>query len=68
MVASDVALARGISRRRHFPRVLGVYVREKTLLTLPEAVRKMTSLPENVSMEGSGVVREAHSPISYCST
>lgn len=26
-----------------FPRVLGVYVREKGLLTLPEAVRKMTS-------------------------
>jgi N-acyl-D-aspartate/D-glutamate deacylase len=27
-----------------FPRVLGVYVREKKLLTLEEAVRKMTSL------------------------
>ncbi|MDQ2665598.1 MAG: D-aminoacylase [Gemmatimonadota bacterium] len=26
-----------------FPRILGVYVREKHLLTLPEAVRKMTS-------------------------
>ncbi|MBX3111631.1 MAG: D-aminoacylase [Fimbriimonadaceae bacterium] len=28
-----------------FPRVLGVYVREKGVLTLPEAVRKMTSMP-----------------------
>jgi N-acyl-D-aspartate/D-glutamate deacylase len=27
-----------------FPRVLGVYVREKHVLTLPDAVRKMTSL------------------------
>ncbi|MFQ5537574.1 MAG: amidohydrolase family protein [Gemmatimonadota bacterium] len=28
-----------------FPRVLGRYVREKGVLTLPEAVRKMTALP-----------------------
>ena len=28
-----------------FPRVLGRYVREKHLFTLPEAIRKMTSLP-----------------------
>ncbi len=28
-----------------FPRVLGKYVREEGLLSLPEAVRKMTSLP-----------------------
>ncbi len=28
-----------------FPRVLGEYVRELKILTLPEAVRKMTSLP-----------------------
>ena len=28
-----------------FPRVLGVYVRERGVLTLAEAVRKMTSLP-----------------------
>ena len=28
-----------------FPRVLGVYVREKGVLRLPDAVRKMTSLP-----------------------
>jgi N-acyl-D-amino-acid deacylase len=28
-----------------FPRILGRYVREEKLLTLPEAVRRMTSLP-----------------------
>ncbi|MEH6517322.1 MAG: amidohydrolase family protein [Halioglobus sp.] len=28
-----------------FPRVLGYYVREEGLLSLPEAIRKMTSLP-----------------------
>jgi N-acyl-D-aspartate/D-glutamate deacylase len=28
-----------------FPRILGVYVREKNLLSLEEAVRRMTSLP-----------------------
>jgi N-acyl-D-amino-acid deacylase len=31
-----------------FPRVLGLYVREKHVLTLPDAVRKMTSLPAQI--------------------
>jgi N-acyl-D-aspartate/D-glutamate deacylase len=31
-----------------FPRVLGVYVREKHVLTLPDAIRKMTSLPAQI--------------------
>ncbi len=31
-----------------FPRVLGVYAREKGILTLPDAVRKMTSLPAQI--------------------
>ena len=31
-----------------FPRLLGVYVREKHVLTLPDAVRKMTSLPAQI--------------------
>jgi N-acyl-D-amino-acid deacylase len=30
-----------------FPRILGRYVREKRLMTLEEAIRKMTSLPAN---------------------
>jgi dihydroorotase/N-acyl-D-amino-acid deacylase len=32
-----------------FPRVLGVYVREKHVLSLPDAVRKMTSLPAAIT-------------------
>jgi len=46
MVASDGGI--GITHPRGagtFPRVLGRFVREKGWLTLPEAVRKMTSLP-----------------------
>src|SRR5437764_68028 len=31
-----------------FPRVLGVYVRQRHVLTLPDAVRKMTSLPAQI--------------------
>ena len=50
-IASDGALVRpgeGVPHPRSygtFPRVLGTYVREQQVLTLPEAVRKMTSLP-----------------------
>ncbi|HKS94915.1 MAG TPA: D-aminoacylase [Terriglobia bacterium] len=32
-----------------FPRVLGVYVREKHVLTLPDAVRKMTALAAQIT-------------------
>ena len=50
-IASDGSLTRpgnGVPHPRSygtFPRVLGTYVREQHVLTLPEAVRKMTSLP-----------------------
>ena len=41
------------------PRVVQEYVREQPLMTLEEAVRKMTSLPAAVfGFEGRGVVRE----------
>ncbi len=41
-----------------FPRVLGVYVRERHWLTLPEAIRKMTSLPAaRLSLHDRGVIR-----------
>jgi N-acyl-D-amino-acid deacylase len=40
-----------------FPRVLGHYVRQRRLLGLPEAVRKMTSLPcERFGLSGRGRV------------
>lgn len=59
MVASDGGIAyhhpRGAGT---FPRVLGVYVRQKHWLTLPEAVRKMTSLPaERLGWRDRGVVQ-----------
>ncbi|HSE64105.1 MAG TPA: D-aminoacylase [Thermoanaerobaculia bacterium] len=41
-----------------FPRVLGVYVREKKLLKLEDAVRKMTSFPaQRVGLEDRGILR-----------
>jgi len=41
-----------------FPRVLGVYVREKHLLTLEDAVRKMTSLnAAKIGLKDRGVLR-----------
>lgn len=39
----------------NFPRILGVYVRERKLLQLEEALRKMTSLPARIfHLEGRG--------------
>ena len=41
-----------------YPRVLGHYVREQNLLTLEEAVRKMTSLPARaMGLDRKGIVR-----------
>jgi N-acyl-D-amino-acid deacylase len=52
----DAAHPRGAGT---FPRVLGLYVREKKWLTLPEAIRKMTSLPATrLKLSDRGVIRE----------
>lgn len=41
-----------------FPRVLGKYVREEKVLTLPEAIKKMTSLPaQTFGLQTKGVLR-----------
>ena len=41
-----------------FPRVLGVFVRERHWLTLPEAIRKMTSLPASrLLLNDRGAIR-----------
>jgi len=41
-----------------FPRVLGKYVREEKLLTLEEAVKKMTSLPaKKLGLVGRGILQ-----------
>ncbi len=65
MHASDGGLARFGENHPHpraygtFPRILGYYVREKKVLTLEEAVRKMTSLPAmRLSLSDRGVIRE----------
>jgi N-acyl-D-amino-acid deacylase len=42
-----------------FPRVLGRFVREKHWLTLPEAIRKMTSLPaQRLGLRDRGTLRK----------
>lgn len=59
-LAADGPLAGGVPHPRSygtFPRVLGYYVRERRLLTLEEAVRKMTSWPASrLGLTGRGVV------------
>jgi N-acyl-D-amino-acid deacylase len=60
MVASDGGIgARHPRGAGTFPRVLGLYVREKHWLTLPEAIRKMTSLPaKRIGWKDRGIIRE----------
>jgi N-acyl-D-amino-acid deacylase len=60
MVASDGGIGSRHPRGAGtFPRVLGLYVREKHWLTLPEAVRKMTSLPaQRLNWKDRGILRE----------
>ncbi|MBS1787427.1 MAG: D-aminoacylase [Acidobacteria bacterium] len=64
MVASDGGVEiprRGVPHPRSygtFARVLGVYVREKRVLTLEDAVRKMTSLPAaRLGLQDRGLLR-----------
>ena len=59
MVASDGGI--GVRHPRGagtFPRVLGRFVRDEGWLTLPEAIRKMTSLPAaRLGLKDRGVIR-----------
>jgi dihydroorotase/N-acyl-D-amino-acid deacylase len=64
MIASDggvVPFGAGVPHPRNygtFARVLGFYVRERRLLTLEDAVRKMTSLPANrLGLRDRGLIR-----------
>jgi N-acyl-D-amino-acid deacylase len=59
MVASDGGVANNHPRGAGtFPRVLGRLVREQGWMTLPEAIRKMTSLPASrMQLVDRGVVR-----------
>ena len=45
----------------NFARLLGKYVREEKLLSLEEAIRKLTSLPAtNLGLDRRGLLREGH--------
>ncbi len=64
MIASDggvVPFGQGVPHPRNygtFVRVLGRYVRERQVLSLEDAVRKMTSLPANrLGLRDRGVIR-----------
>jgi N-acyl-D-aspartate/D-glutamate deacylase len=44
-----------------FPRVLGRYCREEQLMSLPQAVHKMTGLPaQRFGLTGRGLIREGY--------
>ena len=60
MVASDGGIGAAHPRGAGtFPRVLGRFVREKHWLTLPDAIRKMTSLPaQRLNWKDRGILRE----------
>jgi N-acyl-D-aspartate/D-glutamate deacylase len=61
-IRTEGLLARGSPHPRAygtFPRVLGKYVREEKVLELPEAVRRMTSLPaRQFGIQNRGVIKE----------
>ena len=64
MVASDGRLSQPGDGHPHpraygtFPRVLGRYVRDEGVLTLEDAVRKMTAMPAaRLGLDGRGVVK-----------
>ncbi|MCI0388787.1 MAG: amidohydrolase family protein [Acidobacteria bacterium] len=64
MIASDGGVqipGRGVPHPRNygtFARVLGVYVRERRILSLEDAVRKMTSLPaQRMGLQDRGALR-----------
>jgi N-acyl-D-amino-acid deacylase len=61
-LATEGELAQGKPHPRSygtFPRVLGRYAREEGVLSLPEAVRKMTALPaDRLGLADRGMLRE----------
>jgi len=66
MICTDSSVACGASvfhprLRATFPRVLGHYVRERGVTTLPEMIRKMTAMPAAVyGLKGKGLLREGY--------
>ena len=66
MICTDSGVAGGRSvfhprLKASFPRVLGRYVREKQIASLPEMIRKMTSMPAHVyNLTSKGLIREGY--------
>ena len=65
MIASDGRLVKPGMGHPHprwygtFPRVLGHYVRDKKIISLPQAIYKMTKLPATtLGIENRGLVKE----------
>lgn len=64
MICTDSSVAKGRRvyhprLRGTFPRVLGRYVRERKVTSLPEMIRKMTSMPATVyGLKGKGLLVE----------
>jgi N-acyl-D-aspartate/D-glutamate deacylase len=64
MIGSDGIPGFGVKRVHPrmsgtFPRILGRYVREQGILTIEEAIRKMTGMPAaHFSLRDRGVIRE----------
>lgn len=64
MICTDSGVLQGRTQchprlRGSFPRALGRYVRERGVVSLPEMIRKMTSLPASVyRLESKGLIKE----------
>ena len=64
MICTDASVAKGKTvfhprTKGSFPRVLGRYVRERNVTTLPEMIRKMTSMPAAVyGLKTKGLIWE----------
>ncbi len=62
MVCTDGAMTFGHPRSvGTYPRILGRYVREKKLVSLTEAVRRITSLPAtHMGLKNKGIIKEGY--------
>ena len=63
-VATEGPMSKGLPHPRHystFPRILGRFVREEQVLSLEEAIRKMTGLPaEKLRWTDRGLLKEGY--------
>ena len=65
MICTDSGVVKSPLQMHHprlrgsFPRVLGRYVRERKVTSLPEMIRKMTAMPASVyGLENKGLLKE----------